>query len=144
VFSHSLPKENILSYSVWHVNLNNSWRKIKVIEGKQHGKAIIAKIDGIENIDEAKKMIGIDIYIEKSQLPKLAEDEHYFVDLVGLEVFNKNNEMLGTAASLFSNGAHNVLVVEGEKQYLIPYLKPFLLKVDIKNKKIFMDWDKDF
>jgi 16S rRNA processing protein RimM len=57
----------------------------------QQSKTIVAKIKDIDNREQARAMIGIDVYIEKSQLPKLKKGEHYWEDLIGLEVVNRSN-----------------------------------------------------
>mgnify|MGYP000111781831 CR=1 FL=1 len=41
-------------------------------------------------------------------------------------------------------GSNNVLVVKGKKEHWIPYIEPYLISVDSKNKEIIVDWDKDF
>jgi len=89
-------------------------------------------------------MIGIDLYIEKSQLPKLPKGKHYWEDLIGLEVINQNNVVLGKVLNLVDTGANNVLVVNGKKEHWVPYIEPFLISVDIDKQQILVDWDEDF
>ncbi len=89
-------------------------------------------------------MIGIDLYIEKSQLPELSEGEHYWEDLIGLEVVNQKGIALGKVSNLVDTGANNVLVVNGEKEYWVPYIEPFLISVDMGKQQILVDWDEDF
>jgi len=89
-------------------------------------------------------MIGIDLYIEKSQLPKLSEGEHYWEDLIGLEVINQQQVVLGKVSNLVDTGANNVLVVNGDKEHWVPYIEPFLISVDIDKQQILVDWDEDF
>jgi 16S rRNA processing protein RimM len=57
---------------------------------------------------QARKLIGTDIYIEKSQLPKLKKGEYYWEELIGLEVVNKELIVLGKASNLVSTGANSV------------------------------------
>jgi 16S rRNA processing protein RimM len=84
------------------------------------------------------------LYIEKIQLPKLSKDEHYWEDLIGLEVINQQQVVLGKVSNLVDTGANNVLVVNGDKEHLVPYIEPFLISVDLDKQQILVDWDEDF
>ncbi|SFV88707.1 hypothetical protein MNB_SUP05-SYMBIONT-5-747 [hydrothermal vent metagenome] len=86
-------------------------------------------------------MIGTDIYIEKSQLPKLDGGKHYWKDLIGLEVIGKTGFAFGKVENLMDTGSNHVIVVRGEKEYWIPYVEPFLIETNLKEQKITVDWE---
>ena len=89
------------------------------------------------------KILNVDLYINKSQLPKL-QNQIYWYELQGMSVINLDNIVFGVVANIITTGANDVLVVEGDQERLIPYLKPFLVSVDCENRVITVDWDKDF
>ena len=153
IFSHTQPRKNILSYQPWHIQIDGQWQTLDIIKGREQGKTIVAQLKDINDREQAKSMIGIDLYIEKSQLPKLSEGEYYWEDLIGLEVVNQNNVVLGKVSNLVDTGANNVLVVNSDKEPLsgkdgkehwVPYIEPFLISVDLDKQQILVDWDEDF
>ncbi|MBT3195899.1 MAG: ribosome maturation factor RimM [Candidatus Ruthia sp.] len=144
IFSHTHPRKNILSYQPWHIKVDGQWQTLNIVKGREQGKTIVAQLKDINDRDQAKSMIGIDLYIEKSQLPKLPKGKHYWEDLIGLEVINQNNVVLGKVLNLVDTGANNVLVVNGKKEHWVPYIEPFLISVDIDKQQILVDWDEDF
>lgn len=144
IFSHTHPRENILSYQPWHIKINDTWQTLIVVSGRLQGKTLVAQIKNITTPEQAQTVLGLEVYIEKSQLPILKKDEHYWQDLIGLEVVNQQNIVLGTVSSLVDTGANIVLIVQGKREHWLPYIAPFLIKVNIKQQQILVDWDEDF
>ncbi len=145
VYSYTRPRENIIQYSPWLVKLNGNWRSFEVAEGRTHGKGVIARLEGYEDRNAATGLIGADIALQREQLPELLEDEFYWSDLQGLEVRTDSGQSLGTVDYLMETGANDVLVVKGERERLIPYLRnDVILDVDLQNRVITVDWDPDF
>jgi 16S rRNA processing protein RimM len=144
IFSHTHPRKNILTYQPWHIQIGGQWQTLDILKGREQGKTIVAQLKDVNNREQAQPMIGIDLYIEKSQLPELSEGEHYWEDLIGLEVVNQKGIALGKVSNLVDTGANNVLVVNGEKEYWVPYIEPFLISVDMGKQQILVDWDEDF
>ena len=80
----------------------------------------------------------------KSLLPKLKAGQYYWSDLIGCEVLNLKNISFGFVDTFIKTGANDVMVVKGNKERLIPYIKKTVLKADTKNGKIIVDWDEEF
>lgn len=145
VFSHTDPRENILSYSPWLVKVKGEWQSMKVLESKvmQGGKSLVASIEGIDDRDIARNYMGCDIAIDPEQLPQL-DDEVYWRELIGSEVHNLDQVHLGEVTGLVETGAHDVLRVENKSNgttYLIPFVfDNFIIEVDVANKQILVDW----
>jgi 16S rRNA processing protein RimM len=144
IFSHTHPRKNILSYKPWHVQIDGQWQTLEITNGREQGKTIAAKIKDIDSREQAGAMIGVDVYIEKSQLPKLEKGEHYWEDLIGLTVINQSGFVFGKVVNLVATGANHVLVAQGEKEYWIPYVEPFLCETNIEKQQILVDWDENF
>lgn len=134
---------SILDYSPWLLSKNGeNFHEIRVEEGKTHGKGLIAKLEGLENPEEARLYTGCQIYILRSQLPDLEDDEYYWSDLEGLNVIDQHGKNLGQVSYLIETGANDVLVVKGEVERAIPYLPGMtVLKVDLPGKQILVDWE---
>lgn len=145
IFSYTEPRENILSYLVWQLRKNGDIKPIKVKEGQRQGKNVVAHLEGADDRDVAESLVGWEIYIERDQLPALAKDEYYWIDLVGLNVITKAGVELGVIDHLFETGANDVLVVTGDRERLIPFLMgQTVLEVDLDGKRLTVDWDPDF
>ncbi|MFP6776539.1 MAG: ribosome maturation factor RimM, partial [PS1 clade bacterium] len=122
IFSYTHPRKNILSYQPWHIQIDGQWETLGIIKGREQGKTIIAQLKDINDREQAHSMFGLDIYIEKSQLPTLSEGEYYWEDLIGLEVITKAGVKLGKVSSLVDTGSNNVLIVNGKKEHWVPYI----------------------
>lgn len=114
-------------------------------EGRQQGKNIIARLEGITDRDTATQMMQADIAVERQQLPATAKDEFYWADLEGLQVVTETGVELGTVSHLLETGANDVLVVEGERQRLIPYVRGDVVQhIDLAEGKMIVAWDPEF
>lgn len=115
-----------------------------------------AKLEGVDDRNAAELMRGIDVALPRSALPEF-DDAIYWVDLIGLDVVNLAGETLGTLDSLLETGANDVLVVKmgdtagdkagdktGNKEMLIPYTERAVHEVDLKARRIVVDWQKDW
>ncbi|MCP3668705.1 MAG: ribosome maturation factor RimM [Gammaproteobacteria bacterium] len=144
VYSHTSPRANILEYKTWHLLRSGVWEKHKVKTGKVHGKGIIVKLAGCNDRDQAASLMGVDIAIRRNQLPAVADNEYYWSDLEGLAVITSNGESLGKVDHLFETGANDVIVVEGKRRRLIPFIEQVIVSVDLEQSVITVDWDPEF
>jgi len=144
VFSYTNPRTNILNYSPWSINVDGDFQTIEITNGREQSKTIVAHIKGVDSREDSQKFIGQDVYIDKDQLPKLPKGEYYWHELIGFDVINQDQVKLGIVDYFVETGANNILVVKGNKEHWIPYIEPFLVSIDSKNKIILVDWDKDF
>jgi len=150
IFSHTEPRNNILTYSPWLIGPGSggeqdSWAEFRLLDGKPHGKGIIALLEGCDDRDQAALLVGCDIAIERRRLPRLEQNDYYWSDLEGLRVRTLEGVELGIVSHLFETGANDVMVVIGEKEHLIPYLWEQVVKqVDLEAGLMLVDWDPDF
>lgn len=144
VFSHTEPREAVLEHKDWLLKRSGSWQAVSISEGKRHGKSVIAHIEGVDNRDEAAAYVGSDIGIPRDALPDVGPGEYYWADLEGLRVEHRDGSDLGTVAYLMETGANDVLVVQGDKERLIPFVKEdVILGVDLAAGVIRVDWEWD-
>jgi len=102
----------------------------------EKGSAVI-RLEGIDSIEEAEKLIGREVYIEKSDLPELGEGEFYWFDLIGLDVYTEDGRYAGKVESLIDRALQSVLVVrDGEKEALIPLSEPIIKEINLNESKI--------
>ena len=144
IFSYTKPRKNILQYQPLYFLDNETYKVIEITSGREQSKTIVAQVKGINNRDEALQLIGKDLYINKDRLPEIDNDAHYWHELTGFRVINKNEVDLGIVDYLVDTGSNHVLVTKGDTQHWIPYIEPFLVSVDKHKKVITVDWDENF
>lgn len=145
VHSHTQPLENIFKYRPWQIRIGDGWQPHEFETGKAQGKGLIVKLAEVNDRDEAAAFLQRDIAVARSQLPPLKQDTYYWTDLEGLRVVTKDGQDLGRVEHLFETGANDVMVVKGERERLIPWIRgQVILKVDLEAGLIEVDWDPDF
>ena len=105
-----------------------------------------AKLSGIDDRDKAFALRSTEVAVSRSDFPKLkVDDEYYWVDLIGLDVFNQDKVRLGVVDSLMETGANDVLVIKLDgAQYLIPFIAQYVSSVDLVNRQIIVEWGLDY
>ena len=112
-----------------------------VQESRPHSGTLLAKLDGIESPEQAQKFKGKAVEIPR---PEAGEGRYFWDDLVGLEVVNAQGEILGVVKRMFSNGAHDVMELQGERERLLPWVPPVVKKVDLQGRRIDVEWQADW
>ncbi|WP_028388584.1 ribosome maturation factor RimM [Legionella fairfieldensis] len=145
VHSFTEPRDNILRYSDWHIYLDKQWQPLHVLHVEVNDKSILAQVEGYCEREQVADLTNVEIAISRNQLPSLKHGEYYWYQLMGMQVMNQHGQLLGNITGIMPTGANDVLIVEGEKRYLIPYLpSQFVLDVDTSQGIITVDWDVDF
>jgi 16S rRNA processing protein RimM len=149
VVPSTAERETLLSHEEWWLRPRgegSEWRHCTLEEGRPHGSALIVRIAGLDDRENAAMYSGGDVGIARSALPPAAENEVYWSDLVGLAVWNRQGERLGTVAAVQDFGAHPVLRVEHDEgsPRLIPFVEAYVDSVDLASGRIEVDWQKDY
>jgi len=129
---------------------------------RDQGDAIVATAPEIPDRDAAEAMKGVRVFVSRSTFPQPDPDEFYWIDLIGLSVFNRDNAALGDVIGLIDTGPHCVLRVkpatvesaaegQGEApaepaadERLIPFVEAYVDSVDIAGRRIVVDWGLDY
>lgn len=144
MFSYTDPREAVLHYKGLLLSRNGKWRPTKVAEGQRHGKSLIARLDGIDDREQAAALVGAEIGAPREALPAAGVGHYYWSDLAGLKVVHRDGTELGRIDYMLETGAHDVMVVKGEQERLIPFvIDEVVLSVDLNNKVVNVDWEWD-
>ena len=144
VYSYTDPREALLGYENWLLGHQGAWQPAKVAEGQRHGKTVVVRVDGFEDRDQAAALIGNEIAVLREELPETEDGHYYWSDLEGLRVVGVDGSELGTLAYLLETGAHDVMVIKGEEERLVPFVKDEVVTdVDLAAGVITVDWDWD-
>ncbi len=115
-------------------------KKFHITNVRFHKQFAIIKFEEINSINDLLEFKGENICIPKSDVKKsLNTDEYLVEDLIGLVVFDNNDDVIGTVKSVGNNGAGDILCVINEqmkRETLIPFTKELVPVVDVRNKKI--------
>ncbi|MGX9416947.1 ribosome maturation factor RimM [Vibrio sp. RC27] len=152
IISYTDNQESIFDYSPWFINQKGEWVECKVESWKRHNQGLVAKLVGLDVRENTSLYTNLEISINPVSLPELSEDEFYWRELFGMQVFTTKGYDLGTVTDLLETGSNDVLVVKanlkdafGQKERLIPFLEEqVIISIDRKAQRIEVDWDPGF
>lgn len=143
--SYTDPIDSILRYRPWHVVLRGIEHRLDRPKGRTHGKGLLLQLPEVSTRDAAEVWVGAQIFVDRDVLPALPPGEYYWSDLEGLDVSTVDGQALGRISHLFSTGANDVVVVVGERERLIPFVQPDVIReVDLAGRRMIVDWDPEF
>jgi 16S rRNA processing protein RimM len=145
VQSYCEPRGNIVGFDNWTVRHRGSERTIEVEEGREQGTNVVAKLRGVDDRDQARGLIGAEVAVERAALPKCEPGEYFWTDLEGLAVVTPGGARLGEVDHLVATGEHDVLVLAGRPERLIPFVPGTVIQsVDLDAGVIVADWSPEF
>jgi 16S rRNA processing protein RimM len=145
VLSYTRPAANIVDYRPWFLLDGGTLAPIQIAETDWRGHVLVARIAGIDVREEAATWVGREIFITREQLPPPGPGDIYWADLIGLNVVNRSGVVLGEVTRLLETGAHDVLVVRGDQERLIPFVRGVhVLDIDMVARRVTVDWEADY
>lgn len=146
VHSYAEPPGMLLDHPIWQVGSEGKWRERRVAEAQEHGGPILlVRFEGIDDRDQAAVLRGSEVALPRRVLESLPEGEYYWADLIGLQVIGEDGTPFGTIERMIETGANDVMVVRGERERLIPFLRPDVVReIDLPAGRMRVDWDADF
>jgi 16S rRNA processing protein RimM len=165
ILPHSTDPEALFSAKSWFLqapeakfrpgfSLFSGTVSIGVEEAKNHSGSVVAKFSCLDDRNAAEALRGVRIFLPRSSFPAASRDEYYWVDLIGLNVVNREGVALGCVRDLMTTGPHSVLCVEYASlqedgtsttaERMIPFVSAYVDAVDIAGKRITVDWQPDY
>jgi 16S rRNA processing protein RimM len=161
ILPYSASPEALFSSKRWYLQPAQQGAKnftgtllLKIREAKEHADMLVATAHDVPDRNVAELLKGARIFISRESFPTPQEDEYYWVDLIGLQVFNREGQDLGQVKDLMSTGPQTVLVLqyieinkEGQsvtKDRLIPFVNAFIDRVSLAQRRIDVDWQADY
>jgi 16S rRNA processing protein RimM len=124
---------------------------LRIIQAKVHSSGPVAKAEVTPDRTAAEQLKGWRIHVPRSSFPTPEDNAYYWVDLIGLEVVNREGVALGKVVELLSTGPHDVLVLHAPVagadhplERLIPFVKAYIDDVDRSLGRITVDWQSDY
>lgn len=167
---HSAHAEVLLSASQWWLTrpvpqlaqgvVASTAIAYKVTQSRPQGSTVVAQLAGIADRDQAEALRGYIVQASRGSFPAPAEDEYYWVDLIGCALYTSADgepALIGVVDEVLDNGAHAVLKVmrqrvgaEGPEaildakgrpaEMLVPFVRAHIHSVDLATRRIDSDW----
>ena len=156
VLPHSADPEALFSSKRWFIMPSergaktfSGVAKLSISEAKIHSDTVVACAQDVTDRTAAEALRGARIFVSRASFPSAEKDEYYWVDLIGLNVVNREGVALGSVKELLSTGAQTVLVMDYEQdgkmqERMIPFVSVYVDDVDLPARRILVDWQADF
>ncbi len=140
-----------LKVRLWGEEEGKDWKKVFIYNGSEyetfvvedfkfHSGFVRLKVSSVSTREQALQLKGSDVFIDKKELAELPDEEYYWFDLEGLEVYSKDGDFIGIIKEIFSTGSNDVFVVRnGTKENLIPGIKDVVLSIDKESGKMIIN-----
>lgn len=112
--------------------------EVEIEEVKYHKDMVLLKVKGIDDMNEAEKVKGLYLKIDRKNAKKLPKDTYFIADLLGLQVYSDTGELLGKVDDIFRTGANDIYVIKDKKgkQLLLPGIPDVIKEIDLEKEKI--------
>ena len=162
VHPHSASSEALFSSKRWFISppqrpgakrtSSGAVALLRIIQCKEHGSTLVAKAEETPDRTAAEGLKSWRIFVPRSSFPTPESNEYYWVDLIGLEVWNPEGVHLGRVVELISTGPHDVLVLNATGEpassktpvRMIPFVDAYIVEVDLPQGRILADWQPDY
>ena len=116
-------------------------REYQLLTATPAGRGMLKiELAGIADANAAEALKGGIVMVARTSLPPTQPHEFYYFQAIGCEVFLTDQTRLGTIAEVFSNGAHDVMVVQGERrEILIPVIEDIVKSLDLDSRRVVIE-----
>lgn len=116
-------------------------REVRVESAWPHKGRFVLKLEGVDSIDAAEPLRGLELRIPEEELAALPEGSYYHHQLTGLRVLDAAGETLGVVEDVMETGTTaRVLVVRGPGgETLLPFAAEWVRSVDLEGGRILVE-----
>jgi 16S rRNA processing protein RimM len=128
-------------------------RFLQVLQAREQGDVVVATAEGVDDRNAAEALKGARVFVSRSAFPTPDAGEYYWIDLIGLDVVNREGQALGRVVDLLDTGPQSVLRCElapegGQPgdvtERLIPFVSAYIDSVSLADRRIVADWGLDY
>ena len=112
---------------------------VQVEDAWQHGERVILKFSGIDTMSDAERLAGMELQVPLAERPPAPEGEYYQTDLVGCAVVDRNGVEIGRVRRVDSFGGPDLLVVQGTREFLVPFVRAVCVDIDVTGRRIVVE-----
>ncbi len=109
-------------------------QSFEVVNARVQKTVVITKFKEVTDRNRAEELNGVELYIDRDQLPETEDDEFYYSDLNGLSVQSPSGELLGKIAAVQDFGAGDLFEIRPKrgKTFYIPFTKDFVPEINLE------------
>lgn len=117
--------------------LDEGKKDLGLISSRVHKNQVLITVEGVTDPSMADKYRGKVVYFDRNDA-KLPKGKYFLRDLIGLEVYDADKgTFYGKIKDIIQAPANDVyVIVNGDKEYLFPAVKPMIKNTDIENGKV--------
>lgn len=129
--------EDILEYQpLWSEDGSRSYT---MTPARNVSGGIGVRIAGVLTKEDADALRGVTLWVDRTMLPSLPDDEYYHADLIGLEAVDTGGAILGRVRAVHNHGAGDIIEITGATALLLPFTMAIVPTVDLKAGRIVVD-----
>lgn len=137
IYPYTDDLSNFCSYKKFYIGSQK--KCFKIIKLRPHKNIVLALLENINTPEDATLLKSFDVFVDRAELKKLDENSYYIQDLLGSNVINQDDKCIGTLKDVKKYPANDVYeIVDGNNIFYLPAIKEVIKKVDIVNKKIYI------
>lgn len=156
ILPHSASPEALFSSKRWYLQPAEKGPKVfdgtvllRIKEAREHSDTVVASSHEVPDRTAAESLRGARIFVSRASFPTPDSDEYYWVDLLGLDVVNREGLPMGQVKDLMATGPQTVLVLSFEQdgkpqERMIPFVSAYIDQVDLGARRITVDWQPDY
>ncbi len=145
MWSFTDPPEGLLRHRRFEAKRRGQRQMLEVVDSRMQGERVLVRFAGVDDRDAAARLTGFELSVPRATLEPAPPGSWYWHDLVGLAVVTVDGTPLGRVDHLIATGVNDVLVVQGERERLIPFAPAQTVKkVDLEAGRIEVDWDAEY
>lgn len=120
------------------VDKKGSLLEIQIEEVKYSKNQVLLKLKGIDTVEDAEKYRNCYLKLPREKARKLPKNTYFIADLIGLEVYTEEGNLLGKVEDIYNTGASDIYVIKDTlgKQILLPAIKEVIKQIDLEQEKI--------
>ncbi len=126
-------KEEFYDYTSLFVLKGDEYIELKPIGVRYRKNSFYLSFRGLSTIEEVSFLVAKELCVREEDLRPLNNDEYYEYQLIGLRVIDMGGTQLGRVYSVLHTGASDILMVKGEREYMVPMVEGFIIGIDLEN-----------
>lgn len=141
VYSHTDDIERFLDLKKFYIGKDRENKygleKVSIISPNM----VVVKIKDYNTIESVQAFVNQFMYVDRDETYELDEDEFFIADMIGMEVYTVSDEKIGILVDVLQYTANDVYVVKNEegKEYLIPATYEIVPKIDMEERRIYIN-----
>lgn len=132
-------KEEFFDHASLFALKGDEYIELKPEEARYRKNFFYLSFRGLTTIEEVSFLVTKELFVREEDLRPLDRDEYYDYQLIGLNVINVDGSPLGKVGSVMHTGGSDILVIEGEQEYLVPMVEGFINSIDVERGLIEVD-----